>query len=118
MDSVGNWQLDMVDHEVAFPKDAVQPSDVDNFIRNASLYILTNGDVIKHGDTMDGAGDMRWHAGRFETSISEPPREVICWVPLGAKQIPSQVTKRALKTDGATAATSEPKPKRPWWKRW
>ena len=46
MDTVGSWQLDIPDQEVAFPKESFNPQDVDYFIRNATLYILTNGMVI------------------------------------------------------------------------
>lgn len=118
MDSIGNGQLDLVDHEVVFPKNAAQPGEVDRFIRTATLYILDGGDVIKTGHTMDGAG-VRWQATRFEQSLCTPPREVICWVPQGTKGIPPEVAQRARKAD---AVPAEPKPKseakRPWWKRW
>lgn len=61
MDTVGNWQLDIADQEAIFPKGAFSPQGVDNFLRNASLYILTNGPVIKDGNTMDGPGGI--HCG-------------------------------------------------------
>ena len=88
MDSVGNWQLDTPDHEAAFPKDSFLPNDVDRFIRDMTLYVYKNGDVIKNGDTTDGPGNVRWQAKRFEDGVSSPPRSVLRWLPFGQKDIP------------------------------
>jgi len=88
MDSVGNGQLDTLDHEAAFPKEAFSPNEVAGFIRNMTLYVLEKGDVIKDGDTAEGPGDVNWQAKRFEKGISDPPRQVLRWLPLGQKGIP------------------------------
>lgn len=88
MDSVGNAQLDIPDHEVAFPTGAFDPQEVDRFIRNASLYILQNGMIINEGDTMDGPGDIRWQGKSFENGLSSPPRQVLRWLPTGIEGIP------------------------------
>lgn len=109
MDSVGNWQFDSLDHEVAFPQDFTNPSDVDNFIRNATLYILNNGDVIKDGDTMDGPAGRRWQARRFENGLSDPTREVLRWLPCGVSGIPPVLL-------GANKGASIKK--MPFWKLW
>ena len=98
MDTVGCWQLDMPDHEAAFPKEKFAPNDVAKFLRNAALYVLRKEREIKDNDTMDGPGDMRWQAVRFADPISDPPREVFCWIPLGSQSIPEQVTNRKLAT--------------------
>ena len=37
MDTVGNWQLDMPDHEMAFPKENFEFREIDRWLRNASL---------------------------------------------------------------------------------
>jgi hypothetical protein len=90
MDSVGNMQLEIPDMEVAFQPDVFSPGDVDYFIRNASLYILRNGQVIKDGDTMDGPGDIRWRAQSHENGMSDPPRPTLRWVPTGVDNIPDK----------------------------
>lgn len=90
--------------------------EVSRFLRNTSLYVLTQGDVIKDNDTMDGPGEQRWQAVRFGDSISSPPRQVLCWVPLGVRPIPDQVTNRKSPTPASREA-APPKPKK-WWQRW
>ncbi len=75
LDTVGMWQLDVPDHEACFVE-AYKPGEVDYFLRNASLYVFTNGPIIRDGETMDGAGDIRWHAWSME-SFFDPPREVL-----------------------------------------
>lgn len=99
MDSVGNWQLDILDQEVTFPQNLVDPQEVDHFIRNVSHYILTKGDVIKDGDTMDGPGSRRWQAARFENGMSDPPREVLRWLPFGVPDIPAVLLLGREETD-------------------
>lgn len=88
MDSVGSCQLDIPDHEVAFPKGRFQPQEVDKFIRNATLYVLKNGPVIKDGDTMDGPGDIRWQAKTFKNGLNDPPRQTLRWLPTGFLKVP------------------------------
>lgn len=117
MDSVGNGQLDTPDHELVYVKGTYNPSEIDSFIRNATLYVLNNGAVIKNGDTMDGPGKIRWQATAYECGIASPPREVICWVPVGLGGIPEQITDRKIATPPATEAPVAEQ-KRPWWKRW
>jgi len=106
MDTVGCWQLDMPDHEAAFPKEKFTPDDVSNFLRNAALYVPNKGREVKDNDTMDGPGNMRWQAVRFADPISDPPREVFCWIPIGSQAIPAQVTNRK------PATPDEPSPKK------
>lgn len=114
MDSVGNAQLDLPDMEVAFPKGAHKPGEIDYFIRNATLYLITNGaGVIKNGDTMNGPGDTRLQATTYEHGISDPPRRVLCWVPEGAKNVPKPISDRPVDTTAAKAPV-----KKPWWKPW
>jgi hypothetical protein len=96
MDSVGCWQLDIPDHEAAFPAEKFEPKDVALFLRNAAFYVLASSREIRDNDTMDGPGDVRWQAVRFSDSITDPPREVLCWVPVGSESVPEQVTNRKL----------------------
>lgn len=109
MDSVGNWQLDIPDLEVAFPKGFLDPQDVDYFIRNATLYILKNGQVIKNGDTMDGPSDCKLQAWTCESGLSDPPREVLRWIPTSLRDIPKQILPKEEETG---------KKKKKFWKLW
>jgi hypothetical protein len=110
MDSVGNWQLDIPDQEVAFPTSRFSPQEVDRFIRNISLYILQNGQIIKDGDTTDGPGSIRWQARSFENGLSDPPRTVLRWLPMGIRAMPPKLLGEQPK--------KEPESKKPWWKIW
>lgn len=89
MDTVGNGQLDIPDVEAAFYSDSFDFNEVDNFLRNVSLYILNNGEVIDDGDTMDGPGDIHWQAQLLENGICDPPRRVLRWFPLDDRPIPA-----------------------------
>lgn len=82
MDTVGMAQLDRPDLEVVFKRDPISPDDVARFLRNVSLYVLTNGDVIKDGHTVDGPGG-KWRATMHEEGLSGPPRATIRFVPDG-----------------------------------
>jgi len=114
MDCVGNWQLEMPDHEVAYPTGLVDPGDVDYFIRNVSLYILKNGPVVKNGDTMDGPGDRRWQARQFDAGLSDPPRELLRWLPSGIDSVPEVL----LGETTVDEEPAQPPAKNPWWKVW
>jgi hypothetical protein len=81
MDTVGMSQLDVSDHEAAFEHGRYDMAEVANFLRNAANYILENGPVIENGDTMDGPGGVHWQGVAFEQPVSDPPREVLRWLP-------------------------------------
>lgn len=118
MDTVGNGQLDLPDVEAAFPSERFRPPEVDGFLRNASLYLLTNGEVVKNGDTMDGPGGLRWQAWMFEEPLVLPPRRVVRWIPIRPEEerrrqpVPLALlpAEEATRRAGAT--------RKPWWKRW
>ena len=99
MDTVGNWQIDLPDHEAAFPKEQFEASEVANFLRNTSLYLLRNGEVIKDGDTMDGPGGVRWQGCSFGNGVSDPPRRILRWIPYDAQNIPAALSSQV----GATS---------------
>jgi Domain of unknown function (DUF4261) len=80
-------------------------------MRNASLYILRNGNVIKDGDTMDGRGSVCWRAKRYENGVSDPPREVLRWLPFDQSGIPE------ILRDKTREPETTPK-KKPAWKFW
>jgi Domain of unknown function (DUF4261) len=87
-DTLGNWQLDIPDHEMAFPKGMCTPTEASRWLRNTVLYLAKNGRVIKNGDTMDDLGNVRWQAKTFSKGIYSPPREVLRWLPLGIQNVP------------------------------
>ena len=91
MDTVGNWQLDIPDVEACFHSESFEFNEVDNFLRNVSLYMLNNGDVIKDGDTMDGPGDVAWQANYFDNGLCDPPRPVLRWLPMDDRPVPPDV---------------------------
>ncbi len=113
MDTVGNWQLDIADQEAVFPEGAFKPQEVDYFLRNTSLYVLKNGPVIKDGDTIDGPGGL-WRATTFDKGLTDPPREVLSWLPANATRLPDMIKDRKRKT--VAPPPTAPKPR--WWQRW
>jgi hypothetical protein len=93
MDTVGNAQLDLIDFEAVFSK-RFDCGEVDGFFRNATLYLLNHGDVIKDKDTLDGPGDARWQAHLFKNGLCDPPRNVLCFVPVDDVDLPEAVLNR------------------------
>ena len=91
MDTVGNGQLDIPDVEACFHTESFDFNQIDNFLRNVSLYTLTNGEVIQQGDTMDGPGGIRWQSHQFENGLCDPPRRVLRWLPLDDREVPVEI---------------------------
>jgi hypothetical protein len=94
MDTVGNAQLDMADVECIFAR-TYEPGEIDRFLRNASLYLLKSGPVIKDNDTMDGPGNVRWQARSFDQGIIDPPRQVVRFLPQDGQKLPPEVAEAA-----------------------
>jgi hypothetical protein len=88
MDTVGMSQLDVDDHEVCFPADRFPPEQLANFLRNSTDYVRKRGPVIKHGDTMDGPGRIRWRAFHAGEALTAPPRRTLRWLPEGFEPPP------------------------------
>ncbi len=91
MDTVGNSQLDIRDSEACFHSDSYDFGAVENFLRNVSLYILRNGEVVGEGDTMDGPGDTVWQCHLLEESACAPPRRVYRWFPQDNRTPPPEL---------------------------
>lgn len=91
MDTVGNAQLDLADIEASFHSQCYDFEEVALFLRNASLYLLQNGQIIQDGDTMDGPGDIRWQARQFDRGVCDPPRTVLRWLPMDHRQPPPEI---------------------------
>ena len=99
MDTVGNGQLDLPDVEAVYPADKFEPSDVERFLRSASLYLMQNEDEVADGDTADGPGDQTWSAIECADGLSDPPRETIRWVPADADDVPPELLDPGLEED-------------------
>jgi hypothetical protein len=94
MDTVGMSQLDAPDHEACFPLDAYNPSEVDNFLRNVSVYVVEHGPVIRDGDTVDGPANAKWQGSNIEEGCIAPLRKVIRWFPLDGRKVPAELTEQ------------------------
>ena len=81
MDTVGNGQFDTPDVEAVFSSKRFEPSEVEGFLRSASLYMLTGDDPVEDGDTADGPGEISWRAIICADGLSDPPRQTVRWIP-------------------------------------
>jgi hypothetical protein len=93
MDTVGMGQLDRQDLEACFPEDTFEPGDVDVFLRNVSLYLLENGEVIKDLNTIDGPGGV-WRAHEVDEGLSDPPRRLLRFFPEDGSTPPAALRPR------------------------
>ena len=118
MDTVGNWQLDMVDHEAVFPKGQFMPQEVDHFLKNISLYIQQKGPVIADGNTTNGPGNINWRAFSFDSGLSAPPRNVLRWYPDTVKNIPAALLPQNTPSISGKPKAEREQVKKTWWKLW
>jgi hypothetical protein len=88
MDTVGMEQVNVADHEACFVRGAYEPGEVDNFLRNATLYVLQNGPTINDGDTMDGPGGIQWQAYASADSLAPRVRPTLRWFPIDDSETP------------------------------
>lgn len=94
MDTVGNGQFDLPDLEAVFETEKYEPSQVEGFLRSASLYLLHDAKEIEDGDTADGPADLIWHAMECYDALSDPPRTTIRWVPDDGTEPPEALLDR------------------------
>ncbi|TWU42853.1 DUF4261 domain-containing protein [Novipirellula artificiosorum] len=94
MDTVGNGQLDLPDMEAIYRADQFEPADVERFLRNASLYMLTSEEEVEEGDTADGPGEISWLAMECAEALSDPPRPTIRWAPQNGTDPPAELLVR------------------------
>lgn len=99
MDTVGNGQFDLPDVEAAYLADKYEATDVEGFLRNASLYMLKEGDVIEEDDTADGPGDIVWRAILCDDALTDPPRPTVRWFPDDGTEAPTELTDTGLSDD-------------------
>ncbi len=91
MDSVGMWQLDTPDHEVFLPGDQYDFKEVEGFLRNVALFVLSQEHPIEDGDTIDGPGGVHWRAHSHAESFTAPPRRVLRWFAVDGIQPPPEL---------------------------
>ncbi|MFK8112365.1 MAG: DUF4261 domain-containing protein [Rubripirellula sp.] len=94
MDTVGNGQFDLPDLEAVYETEKYEPSQVEGFLRSASLYLLHDQKEIEDGDTADGPGDLVWQALECYDALSDPPRPTIRWIPDDGTEPPSALLDR------------------------
>ena len=90
MDTVGSAQLDLPDLEAIYETEKFEPSQVEGFLRSASLYMLQEHEV-EDGDTTDGPGDLVWQAMECYDALSDPPRPTIRWFPQNDSEPPEEL---------------------------
>ena len=90
MDSVGMWQLDLPDVEVAYPSGLHSFEVVDGFIRDLTDHMVEKGDVFDDGHTVNGPGDVDWCMMRVDAARQAPPRPVLRITPPGV-ELPEKV---------------------------
>lgn len=91
MDTVGMGQFDRPDLEACFPAKVYNNGEVSRFLRNCCLYLLKNGEVIKHKDTMNGPGGINWRGYHMEKPVCPPPRRTIRWFPQDGSKPPPEM---------------------------
>lgn len=94
MDTVGNGQFDLPDMEAVFENEKYEASEVEGFLRSASLYMLQADEEIEDGDTADGPGDLSWRALECNDALSDPPRPTIRWIPQDNSEPPAELLDR------------------------
>jgi hypothetical protein len=94
MDTVGNGQLDLPDLEAVYTTDDFEPSDIEGFLRSASLYMLQGNDTVEDGDTAEGPGNINWMAMECVDALSDPPRPTIRWIPQNDSNPPAELMER------------------------
>jgi hypothetical protein len=79
MDTVGNGQLDIRDIEAIFPMARYEPGNIDNYLRNVTLYLHGLDREMKSGETIDGPGEtgLSWCLELVEDGLVAPPRSVL-----------------------------------------
>jgi hypothetical protein len=106
MDTVGNGQFDLPDLEAVFTTQDFEPSDIEGFLRSASLYMLQGGEKVEDGDTAEGPGEINWMAMECIDALSDPPRPTIRWIPENDHSPPEELMDRGSlpphETDDAT----------------
>jgi hypothetical protein len=89
MDTVGNTQFDDLQPRGAFPDleacippdDRYDLQDIDGFLRDITLFLLTRNIPIRDGDTVPGPGGALWTAHERRNGLVTPPRRTLRFFP-------------------------------------
>ncbi len=96
MDTVGNGQFDLPDMEAIFKSDDYEASEVEEFLRHASLFLLREDDDVEDGDSADGPGKHPWVALECDDALSDPPRPTIRWIPQDGSDPPEELLETGM----------------------
>ncbi|MGI9471254.1 MAG: DUF4261 domain-containing protein [Rubripirellula sp.] len=99
MDTVGNGQLDLPDLEAIYESEEFEPSEIEGFLRSASLYMLQGDEAVEDGDTAEGPGDINWMAMVCADALSDPPRPTIRWIPQNDSDPPEELLEKGETPD-------------------
>jgi len=99
MDTVGNGQFDQPDMEAVFQADTYKVSDVEEFLRNASLFMLREEEEVEDGDTADGPGGVAWQVLECDEALADPPRPTLRWVPQDGHEVPAELLDTGISDD-------------------
>jgi hypothetical protein len=99
MDTVGNGQFDQPDMEAIFQADAYKVSDVEEFLRNASLFMLREEEEVEDGDTADGPGGVPWQVLECDEALADPPRPTLRWIPQDGNEVPAELLDTGISDD-------------------
>jgi hypothetical protein len=99
MDTVGNGQFDQPDMEAVFLADAYKVSDVEEFLRNASLFMLREEEEVEDGDTADGPGGIPWQVLECDEALADPPRPTMRWIPQDDNEVPAELLDTGISDD-------------------
>ena len=99
MDTVGNGQFDQPDMEAVFQADTYKVSDVEEFLRNASLFMLREEEEVEDGDTADGPGGVAWQVLECDEALADPPRPTLRWVPQDGRDVPAELLDTGVSDD-------------------
>jgi hypothetical protein len=91
MDTVGNGQFDQPDMEAVFKADSYKVADVEEFLRNASLFVLREEEEVEDGDTADGPGGVAWQVLECDEALADPPRPTLRWIPQDGNEVPAEL---------------------------
>jgi len=99
MDTVGNGQFDQPDMEAVFLADSYKVADVEEFLRNASLFMLREQEEVEDGDTADGPGGIPWQVLECDDALADPPRPTMRWIPQDGHEVPAELLDTGISDD-------------------
>ena len=87
MDTVGNSQVQVPDFEAVFFTEAYSPSEVEQFLRIATMYFLEDAEFESREGLKDENG-VNWKFSIQLDSLCDPPRQIIRLTPEDQRELP------------------------------